>query len=100
MTNLIGKVKDKLKDPNDTVVGPKDDTEGTGNDSTKRYAHTNKSMFRKLFVVFPAFAIITLLTMPILSGIAINAQTENGSSVTAAANSVTRHDNNTSGTIP
>ena len=80
MTNLIGKVKDKLKDPKNTVVGPKDDTEGTGNDSTKRYAHTNKNMFRKLFVVFPAFAILTL---PLLSGIAINAQTENGSSVTA-----------------
>ena len=37
--------------------------------------------------------------MPMLSRIAINAQTENGSSITAAANSVTRHDNNTGGTI-
>ena len=37
--------------------------------------------------------------MPMLSRIAINAQTENGSSITAAANSVTRHDNNTSRTI-
>ena len=34
-----------------------------------------------------------------LSAITINAQTENTSSVTAAANSITRHDNNTSGTI-
>jgi len=53
----------------------------------------------RLSVVFLAFAIITLLTIPMLSAITINAQTENTSSVTAAANSITRHDNNTSGTI-
>ena len=35
-------------------------------------------MFRIYFVVFPAFALITLLTMPMLSGITINVQTENG----------------------
>jgi hypothetical protein len=37
MTNIAGKVKDKLKDAKDTVVGSKEDTEGTGYDSTKQY---------------------------------------------------------------
>jgi len=41
MTDLMGKVKNKLKDVKDTVVGSKDDTEWTGYDSTKQYAHTN-----------------------------------------------------------
>jgi hypothetical protein len=31
------KVKDKLKDAKDTVVGSEDNTEGTGYDSTKKY---------------------------------------------------------------
>ncbi|MGC2574420.1 MAG: hypothetical protein WA364_23145, partial [Candidatus Nitrosopolaris sp.] len=93
INNTIGKVRDK-----DSVFGSKDDTEGIGYDSTKRYAHTNKNTPR-LSVVFLAFAIITLLTIPMLSAITINAQTENRSSVTTAANSITRHDNNTSGTI-
>jgi len=37
ITNTIGKVRGK-----DTVVGSKHDTEGTGYDSTKRYAHKQK----------------------------------------------------------
>ena len=36
MTDLMGKVKNKLKDAKDTVVGSKDDTEATVYDSTKR----------------------------------------------------------------
>jgi hypothetical protein len=71
ITNTIGKVRDK-----DTVVGSKDDTGGTGYDSTKRYIHKNRSIPGKLFVVLPTFAIITLLTIPMLSAITINAQTE------------------------
>ena len=37
MTDVIEKVKGKLKDAKDTVVGSEDDTEGTGYDSTKKY---------------------------------------------------------------
>ena len=37
MTDVMKKVKDKLKDAKDTVVGSEDDTEGTGYDSTKKY---------------------------------------------------------------
>jgi hypothetical protein len=37
MTDVMKKVKDKLKDAKDTVVGSEDDTEGRGYDSTKKY---------------------------------------------------------------
>ena len=37
MTGVMKKVKDKLKDAKDTVVGSENDTEGTGYDSTKKY---------------------------------------------------------------
>ena len=37
MSKITEKVKDKLKDAKETVVGSKDDTEGTGYDSTKQY---------------------------------------------------------------
>ena len=37
MSKIAEKVKDKLKDVKDTVVGSNDNTEGTGYDSTPRY---------------------------------------------------------------
>ena len=37
MSKIAEKVKDKLKDAKDTVVGSNDNAEGTGYDSTQRY---------------------------------------------------------------
>lgn len=37
MTSITEKVKDKLKDAKDTVVGSNEDTQGTGYDSIKQY---------------------------------------------------------------
>lgn len=37
MSEIAKKVKDKLKDAKDTVVGSRDDTEKTGYDSTQGY---------------------------------------------------------------
>jgi hypothetical protein len=44
MSKIAEKVKDKLKDAKDTVVGSNDNTEGTGYDSTQRYEDSEPSV--------------------------------------------------------
>jgi hypothetical protein len=68
--------------------------------------HRIKNMFRKLFVVFYTFAIIILVTVPMLSAKTVNAQTEIASTVTGAGtmlqqsnSGITKYDNNTGRTI-
>ncbi|HET7391575.1 MAG TPA: hypothetical protein VFJ51_12180 [Nitrososphaeraceae archaeon] len=75
MTNIAEKVKDKLKDAKDTVVGSKEDTEGTGYDSTKRY-ESNEPMSAAKIKEHEPTAVKREMTENITEGETVTSTTE------------------------